>query len=51
VDRLVNQAHPMMQTLFQNNDAVFQNDSALIHTAGTVESRFEEHQGELQQLP
>jgi hypothetical protein len=28
--------HPMIQTLFLSNDAVFQEDSAPIHTAGTV---------------
>jgi hypothetical protein len=35
VDRLGNQVHPMIPTLFQNNDAVFQ-DYSPIHTAGTV---------------
>jgi hypothetical protein len=48
VDRLGNQAQPMIQTLFPNNDAVFQDDNAPIHTAGTVPSWFEEHKGELQ---
>jgi hypothetical protein len=38
VDRLGNQVHPMIQELFLNNDAVFHNDSAPIHTAGTVQS-------------
>jgi hypothetical protein len=51
VDRLGNQVYPMIQTLFPNNDAVFQDDSALIHTAATVQSWFEEHEGELQHLP
>jgi hypothetical protein len=32
-------------------DSVFQDDSVHIHTAGTVQSRFEEHEGELQHLP
>jgi hypothetical protein len=41
----------MIQTLFPNNDAVFQDDSAPIHTAGTVQPWFEEHEGELQHLP
>jgi hypothetical protein len=49
VDRLGNQVHPMSQTLFPN-DAVF-HDNAPIHTAGTVQSLFEEHKGELQHLP
>jgi hypothetical protein len=51
VDGLGNKVHPMMQTLFLNNDAVFQDDSAHIHAAGTVQSWFEEHEGELQHLP
>jgi hypothetical protein len=38
VERLGNQVHPMIQTLFPNNDAVFQNDGAPIHTTGTVQS-------------
>jgi hypothetical protein len=38
VDRLGSQAQPMMQTLFPNNDAIFQGDNSLIHTAGTVRS-------------
>jgi hypothetical protein len=37
--------------LFPNNDAVFQDDNSFIHTAGTVQSWFEEHEGELQHLP
>jgi hypothetical protein len=41
----------MIQTLFPNNDAVFQDDNAPIHTAGTVQSLFEEHAGEPQHLP
>jgi hypothetical protein len=41
---LDNQVHPMIQTLFSNNDAIFQDDSAPIHTAGTVQSWFEEHE-------
>jgi hypothetical protein len=44
----------MIQTLFPNNAAVFQDDSACIHTAGTVQSWFEEHEvlcQECQDLP
>jgi hypothetical protein len=41
----------MIQTLFPNDDEVFQDDNAPIHTAGTVQSWFEEHEGELQHLP
>jgi hypothetical protein len=40
----------MIQTLFPNNDAVFLGGNAPIHTAGTVQSWFEEHGGELQYL-
>jgi hypothetical protein len=41
--KLGNQVHPMIQTLFPNNDAV-----SPIHTAGALQSWFEEHEGELQ---
>jgi hypothetical protein len=51
VDRLGNQGHPTVQTLFPNNDGVSQEDNASIHTAGTVQSWFDEHEGELQHLP
>jgi hypothetical protein len=50
VDKLGYQMHPITQTLFPNNDAVFQDDNAPTHTAGTVQSRFEQHAGELQYL-
>jgi hypothetical protein len=50
MDKLGNQMHPMIQTLFPNNDAVSQDDNVAIHTAGTVQSWFEEHEGELQHL-
>jgi hypothetical protein len=39
----------MIQTLFPNYDAVFQDDKAPLHT--TVQSWFKEHEGELQHLP
>jgi hypothetical protein len=46
------QVHSMIQMLFPpNNDAVFQDDNAPIHTAGTVHSWFEEHEGELNIFP
>jgi hypothetical protein len=41
----------MIQTLFPNNDAVFQENNAHIDTAGTVQSWFEAYEGELQYLP
>jgi hypothetical protein len=44
VDRLDNQVHPMIQTLFPNKDAVFQDDNAPIHTTESVQSWFEEHE-------
>jgi hypothetical protein len=43
--------HPVIQTLFLNNDAVLQHDRAPIHTSRTAQSWFEEHEGELQHLP
>jgi hypothetical protein len=43
VDRLGNQVHPMIQTLFPNNAAVFQEDGVSFRTAGTVQSWFVEH--------
>jgi hypothetical protein len=39
----------MIQTLL-NNNSVFRDDNAPIHIAGTVQSWFEEHEGELQHL-
>jgi hypothetical protein len=51
VDTLGNQVHPMVQTSFPNNDAVFQDDSAPIHTVDTLQSWFEKNEGELQHLP
>jgi hypothetical protein len=53
VDRLGGHVHPVMQTLgvFSKSSADFQDDSVPIHTAGTVQSWFEEHDGELQHLP
>jgi hypothetical protein len=51
VDRLGNHVHPMIQMLFLNNDAVFQDDNAPIHSARSVRSWFEKPEGELQHLP
>jgi hypothetical protein len=50
-EQVCNQMRPMIQTLFPSNDGVSQDDSASIHTTGTVQSWFEEHEGELQYLP
>jgi hypothetical protein len=49
MDRLGNLVQSMIQTF--PNDAVFQHDNASIYTDATVQSRFEEHEGELQHLP
>jgi hypothetical protein len=51
LDKLGNQVHPMIQTVFPNNDAVFQDDNAPIQTAVTLPSWFEEYEGELRHLP
>jgi hypothetical protein len=37
VDMLVNQMHPIIQTLIPNNDEVFQDDSVSVYVAGTVQ--------------
>jgi hypothetical protein len=42
MDRLGNQVHPMIQTLFLNNYAVFHDDNVPTHTAGTIQSWFED---------
>jgi hypothetical protein len=51
MERLGNQVHPMIKTLFLNNNAVFQDDNAHIDTAGAVQSWFQEGEDELQYLP
>jgi hypothetical protein len=40
VDRLGNEVHPTIQTLFPNNDTDFQDDNVPLNTAGTVQSLF-----------
>jgi hypothetical protein len=50
VDMLGNQVYPMIRTLYPSSDVVFQDDSTPIHTAETVQSWFEEHEGELRHL-
>jgi hypothetical protein len=50
-DRLDNQRHPMIQTLFPNNDAVYQDVTDHIDTADTVQSLFEKHESKLQHFP
>ena len=51
MDILHNQVHPMVQILFPDNDAVFQDDSSPMHTARSVQFWFEEHEDKLQHLP
>jgi hypothetical protein len=51
VDMFGNQVHPLTQTLFPSNDAVFKEDSAPIHTPGTVQSRLEKYEDELKHIP
>jgi len=48
---LGNPVHPMVQMVFSNNDAIFQDDNSLIHTAISVQSWCEEHENVLQHLP
>jgi hypothetical protein len=43
--------HPVIQTLFPKENALFQDDNAPIYTARTVLSWFEEHEGELKYFP
>ena len=50
VDTVGNQVHLMVQMLFPDIDAVFQDNSS-IHTARSVQSWFEEHEDALQYLP
>jgi hypothetical protein len=51
MERLGDQVHPMIQMLFPNNDAVFQDDNVPVHIAGTVQLWFQKHEGKLQHLP
>jgi hypothetical protein len=48
VDILGNQVNRMVQTLFPNNDAIFQGDNLPIHTRSCFQSWFEEHEDALQ---
>jgi hypothetical protein len=41
----------MTQTLFPNKDSLTHDDIPPIHAAGTVQSLFEEHEGEVEHLP
>jgi len=48
---LGNPVHPMVQMMFSNNNAIFQDENSLIHTAISIQSWFEEHEDVLQHLP
>jgi hypothetical protein len=51
VDIVGNQLHCMVQMLFPDSDAVFQDNNSSIHTARSVQSWFEEHEDALQHFP
>lgn len=48
---LADHVHPMVQCLFPNGDAVYQDDKAPIHTAHIVQDWFCEHEDDLSHLP
>jgi len=50
MDNLGSQVHQMVQVLFPNNNAIFQDDDIPIHTATSVQSWFEKHEDALQHL-
>jgi hypothetical protein len=50
VDSLDSQVHPLVQMLYPNNEAAFQDDSSPLHTARSVQSRFEQFEDALQHL-
>jgi hypothetical protein len=50
VDSLGNQVHPLVQALCPNNEAAFPNDTSPLHTARSVQSRFEQYEDALQHL-
>lgn len=50
LDILIDKLFTMIHILFPNNDAIFQDDNALIHIARKVQSWFEKHQNEFQHL-
>ena len=47
---LSDQVHPMVQVLFPNGNAIFQDDNAPIHTARIVKEWHEEHCNEVDHL-
>jgi hypothetical protein len=51
MDILGNQVHPVVQILFPNNDAIFQDDNSPQHTARIVQAWSEEYEDALRHLP
>ena len=47
---LGNQVHPIVQALFPEGNAIFQDDNAPIHTARIVKKSHEEHSNEVEHL-
>ena len=47
MDILGSLVHPMLQVLFPDNDAVFQDNDSPMHTARSVQSWFEEYEDAL----
>jgi len=50
VDSLGSQEHAMVQTLYPNNEAAFEDDSSPMHTAGSVQPLFEQYEDALQHI-
>jgi len=50
VDSLGSQMHPMVHTLYPNNEAAFQDDSSPMHTARSVQSWSEQYEDALQHV-
>jgi hypothetical protein len=50
VDSLGSQVHPVVQMLYPNNEAAFQDDSSPMHTARSVQSWFGQYEDALQHL-
>lgn len=48
---LEDHVHPMVQTLYPEGGAVYQDDNAPIHTARLVKDWFDEHESEVEHLP
>jgi hypothetical protein len=51
MDIVGKQGHPVVQMLFPNNDAIFQDNNSPVHTTRSVQSWFDEDGDALQHLP